>query len=505
LNWKIVSKLLGILFIFIGLSMVFSLLWAVHFGETSAAVPGAPLSPVGALAVSIGISCAVGAGLVLVGRRAGEDIFRKEGLFVVGAGWLLTAAVGMMPYMLSGVLPNGFDAYFESMSGFTTTGSTVFVDPAQAVETGRLAIEQVPKGLLFWRDFTHWLGGMGIIVLFLAVLPALGAGGKQLFRSEVPGPTPDGLTPRIKETAIILWLIYLGFSVAETLLLWAQDMSFYEAQCHAFGTMATGGFSTRQDSIGAYGLGSQITVIAFMVIAGTNFSLHYQVLRGRPLTMFRDVEWRVYACLLLFSMAAVTINLMAQRAAAYPTFGKAIKASSFQVVAIMTTTGYGTDNFDAWPAFSKLLLIGLMFVGGCAGSTGGGMKVARIIILVRAAVLRLEKVFRPQTVRVLRIGGAVMSQETVHAVSGFFVLFIGVFVIATLIIAATGADMVTAFSSVAATLNNIGPGLDRVGSVGNYAHFNPLAKMVLSLCMVLGRLELFAILVLFVPAFWKAR
>ncbi len=493
MNWRVVCKLLGVLFVFVGLSMLFSLLWAVHFGETSPHAPDAPMSPVAAFLVSIGISCALGGALVLVGRKSREDVFRKEGLFVVGVGWLLTAALGALPYIFSGVLPGGVDAYFESMSGFTTTGSTVLVD-----------IESAPKGILFWRDFTHWLGGMGIIVLFLAVLPVLGAGGKQLFRSEVPGPTPDGLRPRIRETATILWAIYFAFSVAEALLLWVQGMSLFEAQCHTFGTMATGGFSTRQSSIGAYGLGTQITVIAFMVIAGTNFALYYQVLRGKGIRLFKNVEWRMYVALLVAGIAVVTLDLLLEQGKVYRTFGRALQSASFQVVAIMTTTGYGTDNFDAWPAFSKLLLVVLMFVGGCAGSTGGGMKVARVIILVRAAFLRLEKVFRPQAVRALRIGGAVVSEDTIHSVTGFFVLFMAVFILATLIVAATGADLVTSFSSVAATLNNIGPGLAKVGSIEHYAHLAPLAKVVLSLCMVLGRLELFAILVLFVPAFWKA-
>jgi trk system potassium uptake protein TrkH len=495
LNWRVVSKLLGLLFICIGLSMIFSLLWAVHYRhETTPFDAAAPMSTIAAFAVSMAISCALGAALFLIGRHTTQDVFRKEGLFVVGAGWLLTAALGALPFVLSGVLPNYVDAYFESMSGFTTTGSTVIVQ-----------IETVPKGILFWRDFTHWLGGMGIIVLFLAVLPVLGAGGKQLFRSEVPGPTPDGLTPRIKETATILWLIYLGFSVVEALLLWAQDMSLFDAQCHTFGTMATGGFSTRQASIGAFGLGSQITIIVFMVFAGTNFSLYYQLLRGRPLAMFKDVEWRVYIGLLVAATAAVTINLMAQEAGVYRKLGQALHAAVFQVVSIMTTTGYGTADFDTWPQFSRFLLVVLMFIGGCAGSTGGGMKVARVIILARAAVLRLEKVFRPQTVRALRVGGVVISEDTIHSVSGFFVLFMGVFVLATLVVAGTGASLVTSFSSVAATLNNIGPGLDVVGSTGDYSSLHVLAKVVLSLCMVMGRLELFAIMVLLVPAFWRAR
>ena len=493
MNWKIVAKLLGILCIFIGLSMVCALAWGVYFGETARVTPEAPMSPVAALVVSMAISCGIGAALFFVGRATTEDIFRKEGLFVAGVGWLLTAAVGAVPYMLAGVLPNGFDAYFESMSGFTTTGSTVLV-----------SIEAAPKSILFWRDFTHWLGGMGIIVLFLAVLPVLGAGGKQLFRSEVPGPTPDGLKPRIRETASILWKIYLAFSVAEALLLWAQGMSLFDAQCHTFGTMATGGFSTRQNSIGWYdSLGIELTVILFMVVAGTNFALYFQVLRGKPLSLFKDVEWRVYVALLAGAIVLVTVNLLAGKV--YATFGRALRAASFQAVSIMTTTGYGTEDFNTWPAFSKFLLVVLMFIGGCAGSTGGGIKVARLIILVRAALLRLEKVFRPQTVRALRVGHTVISEETIHSVSGFFVLFMGIFAVATLIVAATGQDLITSFSAVAATLNNIGPGLEKIGSIENYAHMAPVAKATLSLCMVLGRLELFAILVLFVPAFWRAR
>jgi trk system potassium uptake protein TrkH len=338
------------------------------------------------------------------------------------------------------------------------------------------------------------------------VLPVLGAGGKQLFRSEVPGPEPDGLKPRVRQTASILWKIYLGFSIAEALLLWAQGMTLFDAQCHTFGTMATGGFSTKQDSIGAYNsVGIELTVILFMIFAGTNFSLYFQVLKRKPLGLFKDVEWRTYISVLLAAIAIVTVNLLVQSRSLYPTFGRAILAASFQVTSIMTTTGFGTENFNEWPAFSKFLLVVLMFVGGCAGSTGGGIKVARVVILVRAAFLRLEKVFRPKTVRALRIGQTVVREETIHSVSGFFVLFMGVFAVATLVVAATGTDIVTSFASVAATLNNIGPGLAKVGSIENYAHLAPVAKATLSLCMVLGRLELFAILVLFVPAFWRSR
>ncbi len=495
MNWRVVYKLLGILCVFIGISMVIPLLWALHYGETGRTTAGAPMSPVLALIVSMAFACAVGIGLYMAGRRSREEVFHREALFIVGIGWLLTAALGAVPYMLSGVLPSPVDAYFESMSGFTTTGSTVLVD-----------IEAAPKGILFWRSFTHWLGGMGIVVVFLAVLPALGAGGKQLFRSEVSTVQAEGLKPRVKETALLLWRVYLLFTVAETVLLWAQGMSLFDALCHTFGTLATAGFSPRQDSIGAYhSLGIELTVIVFMVIGATSFGLHYHVLRGRPLNLFRDVEWRVFVGVLAVAIAAVTVNLLAQARSEYPTLGRALRSSAFQVTSIFTTTGFGTDDFNRWPAFSRMLLVVLMITGGCAGSTAGGIKVARLVILVRAALHHLEKVFRPQTVRAVRIGNTVLSEQVVHAVTGFVVLYMAVVVTAALVVAATGPDIVTSFTAVTATINTTGPGLGMVGPLEHYSHLAPVAKVTLSLCMVLGRLELFAILVLFVPAFWRSR
>ncbi|MBN1917904.1 MAG: TrkH family potassium uptake protein [Verrucomicrobia bacterium] len=495
MNWKVVTKLLGTLSIVIGLSMVVPLLWALHYGDAARVVPGAPLSPTVALIVAMAGACLLGVSLLLIARNARGDVFRREGLFVVGVGWMLTAALGAIPYMLSGVLPNAVDAYFESMSGFTTTGSTVIAD-----------IEAVPKGILFWRSFTHWLGGMGITVLFLAVLPALGAGGKHLFRSEVSQLQPEGLRPRIKESALILWRIYVLLTVLETTLLWAQGMSLFDALCHTFGTLATAGFSTRQASVGAYNsLGIELTIIAFMVVGATNFALHYQVLRGRPLNLLRDIEWRVFIVILAAGIAAVTINLLVLNHDAFPTPGRALRSAAFQVTSIMTTTGFTTADFDLWPGFTKLLLVVLMCIGGCSGSTAGGLKMARLVILARAALLRLEKVFRPQTVRALRLGGTVLSEDVVHAVAAFFVLYMTVLLVCSLVVAATGTDIVTAFSSVTATLNTTGPGLSTVGAAEDFSRLAPFAKLTLALTMVMGRLELFAILVLFVPAFWKTR
>jgi trk system potassium uptake protein TrkH len=438
------------------------------------------------------------------------------------------AAVGALPFVLSGTL-SPVDAYFESMSGFTTTGSTVIAD-----------IEAVDLSVLFWRSFTHWLGGMGIIVLFIAVLPYLGAGGKQLYKSESPGPDPRGISPRIKDTASLLWKIYLGLTAVQTLLLMAFGMSFYEALCHTFGTIATGGFSTRQASVAAFdSVGIEMVIILFMVLAGTNFTLFFMVLRGDWAALFRSTEWRVYLLIMFGASGIITLNLMGAQgtlpidspseaiewhtqAPPIPDTGsepgnlspapasdpqeaplQAFRMAAFQSVSIMTTTGFCTANFNEWPPLSRLLLVTLMFVGGCAGSTGGGMKVVRVILLVKMVMRRLEQTFRPKTVRAIRISGTVIDSGIQDTVLVFFVLHMAIFLFGTLAMSAFGLPFESAFSAVAATLNNIGPGLELVGATQDFHLLPSGAKMLLSLFMAMGRLELFSICVLFLPAFWK--
>ena len=446
-----------------------------------------------AMVLSMGICLASGGVLFLIGWGSRAPVLRREGMAVVGLGWLLAAFFGAFPFYLSGVTPSFVDAYFEAMSGFTTTGSTILID-----------IESLPKGVLFWRSFTHWLGGMGIVVLFVAILPYLRAGGKQLFRSEVPGPTADALRPRVSETASALWKIYVGISGAETALLYLQGMTFFDALCHTFGTMATGGYATKNASIGYYNSALiDATIVFFMILAGTNFGLYFRLLQGEWKAFFRDAEWQAYAGFFAAGTALVTGDLLLN--GVYEGIAGAFRFGSFQVVSIMTTTGYGTANFDVWPSFSKLILVSLMFVGGCAGSTGGGMKVIRILVLLKNAYIGVEKVFRPHVVRTLKVRNVPIENDVRDAIVVFFFVSLNILLLCSLAMAAMGLDIVTAITSVIATLNNIGPGLAGVGSIQNFGFIPAPGKVLLSLCMVLGRLELFAVLVLFMPAFWRTR
>lgn len=507
MNYRVFARHIGQFILAMGLLMIPSAAWAMWFGEWAAFT---------AFIESIAASVLLGAGLYFFGRRAPSRITEREALGLVGLGWLILAGVGALPFVLAGVL-RPIDAYFESMSGFTTTGSTVLAN-----------IEAVDKSVLFWRSFTHWIGGMGIIVLFIAVLPILGAGGKQLFRSEAPGPDPRGLRPRIRSTAEILWRIYLGFTVIQTVFLMAAGMSFYEALCHTFGTLATGGFSTRQASIAAYdSLAIEIIMIVFMVLAGVNFGLYFSMWRGELAAPLRNTEWRAYIAILAVATALITANLMGvqgrapfvapeqkirwegQAPAAQPQldaayeFGPALRTAAFQTVSTMTTTGFCTGDFDRWPSFSRLLLLTLMFVGGCAGSTGGGMKVIRVVLLAKLAYRRLENTFRPKTIRAIRIRDTVIDDDMQRAVLVFFTLYVAVFVIASLLMTLIGLPFESAVSSVAATLNNIGPGLELVGAVQDYHLIPDAGKAVLSLCMAMGRLELLSVCVLILPAFWR--
>lgn len=481
MNLRTVLRLVGVLIIFIGVSMSFSLFWSLYLGEPD----------VGALAWSMLICFVAGGCLFGLGWQSQAPVLRREGMAMVGLSWLLAALFGALPFYLSGATPDFADAYFEAMSGFTTTGSTILLD-----------IEALPKGVLFWRSFTHWLGGMGIVVLFVAILPYLRVSGKQLFKSEVPGPTAEVLRPRISETAALLWRIYVGLSVLLAIVLVILGMSFYDALCHTFGTMATGGFAVWNKSIGYYdSVVIDFVIVVFMILAGTNFGLYFQVIRGDWKSFWRNSEWRFYIGIILVSTALITVDLVLRHT--YGSIFQALRFAGFQVVSIITTTGYGTADFEQWSSFSQLLLVALMFIGGCAGSTGGGMKVVRILVVLKQAYLGMEKVFRPHLVRTLKIGGVPVEDDVRDAILIFFCISLHVVLFGSLAIAAMGVDVITAVTAVIATLNNIGPGLGLVGPVDNFAAIPAAGKYLLSLCMVLGRLELFAVLVLFMPAFWR--
>jgi trk system potassium uptake protein TrkH len=480
MRFGLIFRIMGALILFLGLTMLFPLFFSLYYRD----------GDFWPLILSAAITTGAGVSLLVLFRGTAQEISPREGFAVVSLGWASAAFFGSLPYMLSGVLPSFVEAYFESTSGFTTTGATVLV-----------AIEETPRGILFWRSLTHWLGGMGIIVLSIAILPFLGVGGMQLFKAEVPGPVADKLKPRIAETAKILWQVYILISAVETFLLMFGGMSLFEGLCHTFGTMATGGFSTRNISIGSYDrayFDGLITV--FMILAGTNFALHYQALTGNFRAFYRNSEVRFYWVTLAGVMFLVTLVLRLQ---IYDSLATAFRYGSFQVTSIMTTTGYTTADFEKWPSFVQYTLVVLMFIGGSTGSTGGGMKCMRILLLLKQGRRELSRLIHPHGVIPVRVGGKVVSEEVIQAIWGFFFLFILVFVLASAIMALLGLDIITAFVSVAATINNIGPGLGMVGPMDNYTSIPIIGKWILIFCMLIGRLELYTVIVLLVPEFWK--
>ncbi|MDH3545072.1 MAG: TrkH family potassium uptake protein, partial [Desulfuromonadales bacterium] len=419
-----------------------------------------------------------------------KDLSVREGFAIVTFGWTFFALFGALPFVFSGAIPSYLNAFFETMSGFTTTGSTILTD-----------IEAMPPSLLLWRSLTQWLGGMGIIVLSLAILPMLGVGGMQLFKAEVPGPTTDRLKPRIQDTAKLLWGVYVLLTCIETLLLMAGGMSFFDGLNHAFTTMATGGFSTRNASVAAYNsVYIDWIITIFMFLAGVNFSLHYLALRGKIGDFIRNEEFLFYSSLVIVGTALIT---MLNMGGTYPGFLDNLRYSAFQVVSIITTTGFGTADYELWPVLCQYLLVFFMFIGGCAGSTGGGMKVARILLLFKHAQVQVYRLIHPRAVRLVKLGDRPVDKDVMQSILGFFALYLGVFVAASFIMAATGMDLNSAGGSVIATLSNIGPGLGSVGPVDNFAHVPAIGKLVLAFCMLLGRLELFTVLVLVFPSFWR--
>lgn len=419
-----------------------------------------------------------------------RDVRAREGFAIVTLGWISFSLFGCLPFVLSGYIPSFTDAFFETMSGFTTTGATILTD-----------IEKMPPGLLFWRSLTHWLGGMGIIVLSLAVLPFLGVGGMQLFKAEVPGPVPDKLTPRVTQTAKILWSVYILISALETVLLMVGGMNLFEALSHTFGTMATGGFSIRNASIGHYqNPFIQYVIIFFMLVAGTNFSLHYRFLRRDFKSYFKNNEFLFFLGLIGIALLFIGYDTLTHH---FPNPEEAFRKTLFQVVSILTTTGYGTADYEQWAFSSQFILFLFMFIGGCAGSTGGGMKIIRLYVLLKFVSTELRRLLHPKAVIPVRVGQTVIPRDVVTNVLGFFVLMILLFVSGVILMSGLGLDLESAFGAIAATLGNIGPGLGSVGPTDNYAHIPLPGKWVLTFFMLAGRLEIFTVLILFAPSFWK--
>jgi len=448
-----------------------------------------PLSAQHGLIYSGLIMLVVGAALALA-TRGTINLSRRDGFGVVAFGWLAASIFGAMPYILSGVIPHPVSAIFETMSGFTTTGASVLSN-----------LESVPRGILFWRALTHLIGGMGVLVLCVAILPFLGVGGMQLYRAEMPGPSKDRLTPRITSTAKLLWGVYMLLCVMEIILLRFGHMSWFDATCHAFATMATGGFSTRSASVAAFdSTYIDVVIIVFMFLAGANFSLHYRALRGQPSSYFKDPEFRFYFFTWLTGGLFLTFDTWHS---IFDSFGLALRAGFFQATSILTTTGFVTQDFDTWSDSSRILLVLLMFIGGCAGSTGGAIKNIRIFILLKQTAREIRQFMRPKAVLQVKLNGEPVDTEAVSNIMAFVAMFVLIFAVGTFAMTFFVPDVETAFSSVIASLGNIGPGLAGVGATKTYADIPAVGKGILTLCMLLGRLELYTVLVILLPSFWK--
>jgi len=477
--------LVGVLLIILGLSMLFSVACSLIYGEGD-------LIP---LLQSIAITVASGILLIIFFRsKDKQDLSTHDGFAVVTMGWFAMAIFSAFPFYFSGTL-DYTNSFFEAMSGLTTTGATVLG------HSSTLLIEDVPHGILFWRSFTQFIGGMGIIVFSIAILPMLGIGGVQLFRAEVAGPVANKITPRVKQTAKLLWGIYVGFVLILCLILKIEGMSWFDAICHSFTTIATGGFSTKNISIAAYGGLIQWTIIIFMFITATNFSLHYYFIAKGKFEYYKDHEFRVYFGLCIIFSILFLINIVGTNK--YQTDLLSFRHSVFAAVSILTTTGFSTENFNEWPEMSKMLLFFLFFIGGSSGSTTGGMKIIRSILVVKYLLYEVRKLLHPKGVFNIAIGENTINDNVVRATLGFYLFYILIFVFTAISLSFTGLDVETALTASASAIGNVGPGLGTIGPYGNWGHLTDLAKWLTSFCMLLGRLEIFTVVVLFSRSFWK--
>lgn len=480
IQYKAILSVIGFLLILVGGFMMLGIPFSIYYGDDD----------IFALVISGVSTSIIGAVTFLLTREKDREIRKREGYIVVFLGWFAMSLFGAIPFVVHGSIPSYTDAFFETMSGFTTTGASILND-----------IESLPHGLLFWRSITQWLGGMGIIVLSLAILPILGIGGMQLFVAEVPGPTKDKIHPRVKETAKRLWGIYFILTFLETVLLLFGGMNLFDAINHSFTTMATGGFSTKQNSIAAFESAYIDYVITiFMFLAGMNFSVHYYLLHAKFNVLKKNEEFRTYTLFIIITSVIIAISLITS---SYNDFEKSFRDSLFQVVSIVTTTGYVTADYESWGNFYQLLFFLLLFVGGCAGSTGGGIKVVRHLLLIKNSLLELRRLIHPRAVIPVRFNGSSVGQDIVSNILAFFLFYLGIFIFGTLVMSLIGLDFPSALGSVATSLGNVGPAIGSVGPVYNFSHIPDFGKWFLSFLMLLGRLELFTILIIFSSAFWK--
>ncbi len=495
LNFKIISHLMGLLLMVNGGFMLLSACVSWYYND------GVLVEMFWSGTVALG----VGALVMLATKNHRKEIQKREGYIIVTFGWIFMALIGTLPYLFTGAIPSFTNAFFETMSGYTTTGSTILTD-----------VEVLPRGVLFWRSITHWIGGMGIIVLAIAILPLLGIGGMQLFAAEAPGPSGDKLHPRITDTAKRLWLIYVGYTVAETVLLKIAGMSFFDAINHSLATVSSGGFSTKNASVSYWNHNPtvQYIIIIFMFLAGSNFVLSYFAFKRKFQKIFQDEEFKLYAlfvlglsivaALIIYFKADVLVSSI-QHPMVLGAFESAVRHALFQVLSIITTTGFVSADYTLWTPFLTIFFFGMMFLGGCAGSTSGGIKIMRHLIMIKNGVMEFKRTLHPHAILPVRYNGKAVPQPIVFNILGFFILYMLSFIVGTLVFSWLGLDFQTALGGAASSIGNVGPALGHIGPVNNYAHLPEAAKWWSTFLMLIGRLELFTVLILLTPFFWRNR
>jgi trk system potassium uptake protein TrkH len=415
-------------------------------------------------------------------------MYAREGFIATALCWVVLSVFGALPFVIAGSIPSFIDALFEVVSGFTTTGSSILSE-----------VESMPRCLQFWRSFTHWIGGMGVLVFVMAVLPLTGGSTMYLMKAESPGPSVGKLVPKVKSTAVLLYKMYLGLSILQLIFLLIGRMPLFDSLCTVFGTAGTGGFGIRNDSFAGYSTYLQGVVTVFMILFGVNFNLYYLIVRRRFKEAAQSVEVRTYFAIIAVAVILITINISSM----FPSLFQAFHHAAFQVGSIMTTTGFATTDFDLWPSFSKTILVLLMFIGACAGSTGGGIKVSRIVVLFRSILKELDLIVHPHNVRKVKMDGRIVEHAVVRSINVFLVSYLFVFALSVLLISLDNFSFTTNFTAVAATINNIGPGLELVGPTQNFGMFSDFSKLILIFDMLAGRLELFPLLILFSRNTWK--
>ena len=479
MNYRMIKYTLGWLSLFEAAFFLLPMLTAVIYGEWKMLF---------AFFICALICLGIG-GLCIIKRPEKTTIYAREGFVIVSLSWILLSILGALPFILCGATTSFVDALFETASGFTTTGSSIFRE-----------VESLPKAILMWRSFTHWIGGMGVLVFIMAFLPLGGGQNMHIMRAESPGPEVSKLVPKVKQTALILYSIYFALTVIQTVTLLISGMSFFEAINTAFSTAGTGGFGIRNDSFASFSAVQQIIVTIFMLVFSINFNSYYLALRLKFKDAF-NAEVRAFLLIVTAAIAVVTINIHQS----YGSVGEALRHAAFSVSSLISTTGFATENFDLWPALSKTVLVLVMFIGACAGSTGGGMKVSRILIIFKGFIREIYTLIHPKQVKKISIDKRPVDREVVRSVNAYLACYILVFAISLLLITLDNRDLVTNFTAVAATINNIGPGLSEVGPAANFADFSIFSKLVLTFNMIAGRLELFPMLILFSPATWKKK